>query len=627
MGSALGEQAQGDAAIRLDTQAVSWGVPLTLSRFLIVLGVCLCCASLALAQPAPKKVCVTLAGGVARGFAFLGALEELVTNGVPVDCIVGTSAGALVGGLYSSGYSFETLRRRLPELQARQAELVRVLFPPLNGLLDPSGFEVVYRALVGNMRLENTSPKLAVMVTPLERGKTRRTLETGDLATAMRASISLPLIFPTAQIDGAYYTDGGLRDPFPVGVAKDLGASVVIAVRGQPEPDSAPNNVTGTLNAVTAVVLAPTEQVQPDVWIRVKTFDALYFDFSKVQELMERGREAARALLPDVKRVLEAQGIALKPSGDPHADNPVNALWDARLEAGLSVARGLPIPFTAAPAIELSPSSYDAGTLPGSQAAFSTLGIGLDVGGGVMGRFSIGAGYVNNLDNAVDAPFVRVTYAIQPLLRLTASYDPARRAFDAAWRLEAMLNTTAVNLNASLDVNAFSIGGSSAFRFGALTLSPKIALRFGYAPSLRVETSLVAQYDLEPLFLRARALVGLGTGGAAGFSLGYNSLLRAYRLDYAISPQALIFNLELGYRLKLGNLAGLLSAEPELRVFADLGLALDIDRSQQRWLWDVGLGISVPGRWFGFLPFNFGADVAAGPAGVRFNFFTAIPLP
>ena len=596
------------------------------SRILIVLSLCLCCASVALGQPAQKKVCVTLAGGVARGFAFLGALEELVTSGVPVDCIVGTSAGALVGGLYSSGYSFATLRARLPELQARQSQLVRVLFPPLNGLLDPSGFEVVYRALVGNMQLENTSPKLTVMVTPLERGGKRRNVESGDLATAMRASISLPVIFPTEQIDGAYYADGGLRDPFPVGVARQLGADVVIAVRGQPEPDTAPTNLTGTLNAVTAVVLAPTEQVQPDVWIRVKTFDTLYFDFSKVQELMERGREAARAMLPDVKRTLESKGIALNPSGDPHADNPVNALWNARLEVGLIAARGLPIPFTVAPAIELAPSSYDAGTLPGSLGAFSTLGIGLDVGGGAMGRFSVGAGYVNNLDSPVDAPFVRVTYAAQPL-RLTASYDPARRAEGAAWRLEGTFQTAALNVSASVDLIAFSISGSSAFRFGALTLDPKVALRFGYAPSLRLETSLTAQYNLEPVFFRARALIGLGTGGAAGFSLGYNSLLRAYPLDYLVSPQALIVNLELGYRFNLGNLAGLLSAEPELRVFADFGLALDIDRSERQLLWDVGLGINVPGRWFGFLPFNFGADVAAGPAGVRFNFFTRFPLP
>ena len=595
-------------------------------RFLTALSLCLCLASFALGQPVPKKVCVTLAGGVARGFAFLGALEELVTSGVPVDCIVGTSAGALVGGLYSSGYSFATLRARLPELQSHQSELVRVLFPPLNGLLDPSGFEVVYRALVGNMRLENTSPKLTVMVTPLERGAKRRNLETGDLASAMRASISLPLVFPTAQIDGAYYTDGGLRDPYPVGVARDLGADVVIAIRGQPEPDAPPTNLTGTLNAVTSAVLSNTEQVQPDVWIRVKTFDALYFDFSKVQELMERGREAARAMLPDVKRMLESKGIALNASGDPHADNPVNALWSARLEAGLSVARGLPVPFTVAPAIELAPSSYDAGTLPGAQAAFSTLGIGLDVGGGVMGRFSIGAGYVNNLDSPNDAPFVRVTYAAQPF-RLSASYDPARRFKGAAWQLEAVLETSAFNASASLDATAFSISGSSAFTFGALTLTPRVALRFGYAPSLRLQASLAAQYNLEPVFFRARALIGLGTGGAAGFSFGYNSSLRAYPLDYAISPQALIVNLELGYRFDLGNVGGLLSAAPELRVFADLGLALDVNRSERQWLWDVGLGVNVPGRWFGFLPFNFGADVAAGPAGVRFNFFTAIPLP
>jgi NTE family protein len=596
------------------------------SRLLAIIGLCLCFAPFALAQKPANKVCVTLAGGVARGFAFLGALEELVTNGVPVDCIVGTSAGALVGGLYASGYSFQTLRQRLPELQLRQSQLVRVLFPPLNGILDPSGFEVVYRALVGSMRLEDTSPRLTVMVTPLERGTTRRALETGDLASAMRASISLPLVFPTAQIDGAYYTDGGLRDPYPVGVARELGADVVIAIRGQPEPDAPPTNLIGTLNAVTNAVLSGTEQVQPDLWIRVKAFDTLYFDFSKVQELMERGREAARALLPDVKRLLESKRIALNPSSDPHTSHPVNALWDTRLEAGLEDARALPVPFTVAPAIELAPSSYDAGTLPGSRSAFSTLGIGLDVGGGPLGRFSIGAGYASNLDSPDDAPFVRVSYAAQPF-RLSASYDSARRPIGAAWRLEAALDLSNLNLHASLDAAAFSIGGSSAFRFGALRLYPRVALRFGYAPSLRLETSLAAQVNLEPVFFRARALVGLGTGGASGFSLGYNSLLRGYPVDYAISPQALIVNLELGYRFSLGNLAGLLSAEPELRVFADAGLALDVNRSTASWLWDLGLGISVPGRWFGFLPFNFGADVAAGPAGLRFNFFTAIALP
>ena len=593
---------------------------------MLSLSLCLLFTAPALALTTPKKVCVTLAGGVARGFAFLGALEELVTNGVPVDCIVGTSAGALVGGLYASGYSFETLRRQLPGLQSRQAELVRVLFPPLNGILDPSGFEVVYRALVGNTRLEDTSPRLAVMVTPLERGKTRRTLETGDLASAMRASISLPLVFPTAQLDGSYYTDGGLRDPFPVGVARDLGADVVIAIRGQPEPDAAPTNLIGTLNAVTSAVLSPIEQLQPDLWIRVKTFDALYFDFSKVQGLMERGREAARALLPELKAILLSKGIALNPGGDPHADNPVNALWDARLEAGLALSRALPMPFTVAPAIELAPSSYDALTLPGSQGAFSTLGIGLDVGGGALGRFSIGAGYVNRLDSPDDAPFVRVTYAAQPF-SLSVSYDPARRESGAAWRIEAALETSRFRLNASVDALAFSIGGSSAFKLGALTLHPKLALRFGYAPSLRLEASLAAQYNLEPMFFRVRTLIGLGTGGATGFSFGYNSLMRAYPLDYVINPQALIVNLEVGYRFNLGNLAGLISADPELRVFADLGLALDVNRSEGQWLWDLGLGISVPGRWFGFLPFNFGADVAVGAVGLRFNFFTAIPLP
>jgi NTE family protein len=573
-----------------------------------------------------NKVCVTLAGGVARGFAFLGVLEELVEQGVPVDCIVGTSAGALVGGLYASGYSFATLRERLPELQARQSELVRVLSPPLNGILDPSGFEVVYRALVGNMQLENTSPRLYVMATPLSRDAPKPPLSTGDLAGAMRASISIPLIFPTAQLNGIYYTDGGLRDPFPVGIAKELGATAVISIRAQPEPALLPNNPTGTLTALTGALTTATPQVQPDVWVRVKTFDTLYFDFSRVQELMERGREAAREALPEVRAALERRGIALRAPGDPHADNAANAQWSDRLEVGLRAARALPVPFTVAPLVDLAPTNYDSGTVANARAQYSSFGLGFEVGGGPMGGLSVAAGYANDLDTPNDGLYGRVSFT-SGAWRFAALYDPTRLPVGAPWRLEGRVNTGTLGVAAALDNAALEVNGSTRLSLGAVTLEPRLNLRFTGAPGLRLEASLAGRFDLEPWVLRARLLVGTGTGGAEPFSLGYNSVLRAYPLHASLSPQAVVVNLEAGYRLSIGNLAGLLSATPELRVFADLGWALDVNRGSSALLWNVGAGVYVPGRWFGFLPFGVGVDAAVGPPGVAVRFFTVLPMP
>jgi NTE family protein len=594
------------------------------SRALWVLLAVSALSSSSLAQE--KKVCVTLAGGVARGFAFLGALEELVTSGVPVNCLVGTSAGALVGGLYASGYSFETLEALLPRLQDQQGDLVRVLSPPINALLDPSGFEVLYRALVGGMRLEDTEPRLTVMATPLRVNTPSTAFTTGDLATAMRASISLPVIFPPVLIGDTYYADGGLRDPFPVNQARALGADVVIAIRALPQEGVKPDNLLNTLTLAVGAATTPVDQVQPDVWVRVKTYDTLYFDFSRVQELMQRGREAARALLPDVKRVLESQGIVLNPQGDPHALNAVNALWQERLEDGVIAARGLPRPFTVAPAIEFGPNSYDGGTLPNARGGFSSLGLGAEVSGGPLGRFSLGAGYANSLDSLEDAGFVRVGFNLAPWT-FSARYDPTRQPVGAPWTLEAAFDVPGIAVRLGVDTNAFSTSSAVRFNLGALTLEPRLNLRFSYAPSLRLEASLGAAYAADPWLVRVRVLLGLTTGGASGFALGYPSLLRAYPANAVITPQAVIANLEFGYRVDVGNLGGLVSSAPELRVFADLGWGLDVNAGSSQFLWNLGVGLNVPGRWFGFLPFNFGFDVAFGPPGVRLNLFTILPLP
>ncbi len=582
-------------------------------------------------QAAPRpQVAVTLAGGVARGFAFLGALEVLITEGVPVDSIVGTSAGALVGGLYASGYSFKTIESMLNELRFVQGDLVRVLFPPIQGILDPTGFETVYRALVANGRLEHTSPKLAVMVTELRPAPPKALLE-GDTATAIRASISLPVIFPVAQIDGTYYADGGLRDPFPVGVAKALGSEVVIGIRALPEPGVKPDNLLNAVSFLVGALTVPLEQTQPEAWIRVKTFDTLYFDFSKVSELMERGRVTARAELPAILEMLQKKGVTLNPKGDPHEKNAINQNWRERLELGVQQARNLPRPLTIAPAIELTPSAFDWNTRPAQPSAYSSLGLGLDISGGVLGNLGFGVGYVERLNDSNDSIFARASFDFAPL-RAYAAFDPVRRPEGTPWEIgleyrPGNYQNPAFRIQISLDSLAIGLNTQSKLEIGSTSLTASLETRFGYAPSLRLQTTLGLETRFAPFFIRARGLLGLTTGGAQGFGFGYHSFLRAYPANFTVSRQAVIANLEFGYRLELPSVAGIISASPEIRVFFDAGWALTLNANSSQFLWSAGVGINFPGAWFGFLPFGFGLDLAFGPPGLRLVAYTVLALP
>jgi NTE family protein len=583
----------------------------------------LCTPVFAQTQP---KVAITLAGGVARGFAFLGALEVLVKEGVPVDRIVGTSAGAMVAGLYSSGYSFATLEQVFAELRSYQGDLVRVMFPPVQGLLDPTGFEVVYRALVDGQRLEQTSPPLAVMVTEL-RPALPTALVSGDVAAAIRASISLPLVFPVTQIGGIYYADGGLREPFPVGVAKALGNDVVIGIRGQPDPSATPDNLFGALGVLVGALTLPIVQTQPEAWLRVKTFDTLYFDFSRVPELMQRGRETARAELPSILAMLEQKGVKLNPKGDPHEKNSINQNWQARLERGVTAARALPRPLTIAPAIELTPSAFDWNTRTAQQGAYTSLGLGADVSGGLLGNFSFGLGYVERLNDTGDSLFVRGSFDAGAL-RLYGVFDPARRPTGNAWELGVEYRAGNIwnppfTARVSLDWLALGLAGTARFEVGKTNVNTGLELRFGYAPSLRLQATLSIETDFAPFFVRARGLLGLTTGGAEGFGFGYHSFLRGYPANFTVSRQAVITNVEVGYRLGLPSVAGVFSAAPEFRLFADLGWALTLETNSGLFLWSAGAGVNLPGAWFGFLPFGVGMDLAFSPVGVRLVAYTA----
>ena len=419
---------------------------LVLILFVIVSGFAFAQSDLA-PQPVAKtvpnrpKVAILLAGGVARGFAYLGVLQELTEAGVPIDLIVGTSAGAMVSGLYTSGYSFETVNKIFARMARHQNELVGVNFPFTQSLLEIAGFERVYRALVNDSQIETASPPLAIMATEL-RPTTSTPILKGNLTDTVRASISLPLVFPVATLEGRNFVDGGLRNPFPVDVARSLGADFVISARGKSEGKTKPEGLIDVISFVVWTVTGSSTPIQFDASVPVKTFDTQYFDFTQASELIARGREEARAALPKLLEALAAKNIPLGLRGDPHANNPINLEWESRLERGFDAAYSRDRDLKISPALEAG--SADAwGSRPG-RPSDATLSIGASVTGGPLGRFSVGAGYVEQFDQPGGSGYVRLGYGILRGLEASAEFDPARRPAAAPWAFHSEPSTRTV---------------------------------------------------------------------------------------------------------------------------------------------------------------------------------------
>jgi NTE family protein len=208
------------------------------------------------------RIGLVLSGGGARGFAHIGVLRVLEEMRIPVDCIAGTSMGALVGGSYAAGLTPDEMEKRIGSINwedllqddpgrlqrpyRQRADDFTSLWPLELGMRDgqvqlPAGatsfykFELFLRDMIslgGGVTYANfdqlTIPFRAV-ATDLETGEAK-VFDRGDLPRILRASMSVPGVFTPVDIDGQLFVDGGLTRNLPVNVARRTCADVVIAV-------------------------------------------------------------------------------------------------------------------------------------------------------------------------------------------------------------------------------------------------------------------------------------------------------------------------------------------------------------------------------------------------------------
>ena len=257
-------------------------------------------APVAISRP-PPKIALVLGGGAARGFAHIGVIKGLEGQGITPDIIVGTSAGAVVGALYSAGNSGFNLQKIA--LQMNEGEVGDWSLPD-RGILKGEALQNFVNRAVNQRPLEKLNRMFAVVATDLQTGE-QVVFRTGNTGMAVRASSSVPGVFQPVNINGHEYVDGGLTSPVAVRVAKNLGADFVIAVDISARPsygktDSSIDVLLQTF-AIMQQSISRSELAEASVVIRPNLPDVKRTDFQDRNIAILAGEQAVAAAMPEIK--------------------------------------------------------------------------------------------------------------------------------------------------------------------------------------------------------------------------------------------------------------------------------------------------------------------------------------
>lgn len=262
---------------------------------------------------AGRSVGVAFSSGGSKTVAHIGVVEVLHDEHVPIDLVAGSSGGALVALAVGAGHGAETMIRHLREL----SELLSfrrwdVNVPPRTGVIKGRRLrDAIDRWFEGRTFADLAIPTV-VLATDLSTGA-EVVIDSGPVADAARASLSIPGIFDPWVVGGRPLIDGAVVAPLPVNALRDRGAGVVVASnvagkaaldRADADLDANPGIVQTTMRMINLMEREMLKAQLPlaDVVVR-PTVDASYsFDFSRIDDFVAEGRRAANGVLTSLRR-------------------------------------------------------------------------------------------------------------------------------------------------------------------------------------------------------------------------------------------------------------------------------------------------------------------------------------
>ena len=304
------------------------------------------------ALSATPKVALVLSGGGARGFAHIPVIEAIEALGIPIDLVLGTSMGSLVGGLYAAGYSPKDIRD-LIEAYSMVDLFTSTALPPISKFqslptednynllkigLDKEGvgtatgiigdqkilqmLNASFSRVAGVKDFDQLEIPFRAIGTDLVSGE-RLVFSSGSIVTAIRSSISIPGVFAPYPVANRLVVDGGVADNLPIDLAQEMGADIIIAVDvngGDYEKSiNDINSLSAVLEQTIILFMKNTyfDQLQnADLLVIPKLGAYSILDFLNVKEILAIGAEAVKEKEGEFKalaqRVESERGLIFK---------------------------------------------------------------------------------------------------------------------------------------------------------------------------------------------------------------------------------------------------------------------------------------------------------------------------
>jgi len=256
------------------------------------------------------KIGLALGSGGAKGLAHIGIIKVLEENNIPIDFIAGSSIGALVGGFYAATKDIKQIEKIAFDTDWRR--IFSLIDPSLRqGLIRGEKIRKFIESYVDKINFQDLKIPFTAVATDIGNGQTVY-LNRGEVASAVRASISTPLVFKPVKHLGKRLADGGLSLPVPVKAVKDMGADFVIAVNTEAHYfRNGQNSKVGFLKIANSSLnilryhLADYSCQKADLIITPEPKGNVYWNkFLNGEDIVLSGEKAAKTSLPQLKESL-----------------------------------------------------------------------------------------------------------------------------------------------------------------------------------------------------------------------------------------------------------------------------------------------------------------------------------
>ena len=265
------------------------------------------------------KIGIAFGGGATRGFAHLGAIKAFEEAGIDFDYVAGTSAGSIVGALYSAGLSYEQMYEKAKKIKVKDIKNSKVFFVPSK----TTGIENVVQDAIGNINSSQLKKPFAAVAVDLISGD-EVVITKGNVSKAVAGSCSVPGFFSPVDFENMHLSDGGLQNNIPSDVLRMYGCDYVIAIDVNSTRGEGTESVKllDVLPAALRIVMKSNSvkgYINADMVIQPDTKRFVATKVEGADEMIEEGYIATKERIPEILRL-----ISKKPHHKKGCYNQVN---------------------------------------------------------------------------------------------------------------------------------------------------------------------------------------------------------------------------------------------------------------------------------------------------------------